>query len=107
LLIFDKWLASKQNHHALLLFMCLTNKKLLILETVMATNPRMYSRTQKKQHGKNIYVIWQLKGADLKPFSVLEVNIVRLGLSFQAKTYGFVVVLLSLKLYIYLNFFVL
>jgi hypothetical protein len=32
--------------------MCLDNKKLLSLETVMATNPWMYSRTQKKQHGK-------------------------------------------------------
>jgi hypothetical protein len=32
--------------------MCLDNKKLLSLETVMATNPWMYSRTQKKQHEK-------------------------------------------------------
>jgi hypothetical protein len=32
--------------------MCLDNKKLFILETVMATNPWMYSRTQKKQHEK-------------------------------------------------------
>jgi hypothetical protein len=28
----------------------LENKKLLSLETVMATNPWMYSRTPKKQH---------------------------------------------------------
>jgi hypothetical protein len=34
------------------LLMCLDNKKLLSLETVMATNPWMYSSTQKKQHGK-------------------------------------------------------
>jgi hypothetical protein len=34
--------------------MCLDNKKLLSLETVMATNPWMYSRTQKKQHEKNV-----------------------------------------------------
>jgi hypothetical protein len=50
--IFAKWLASKQNHHVLLLLMCLDNKKLLSLEIVMATNPWMYSRTPKKQHGK-------------------------------------------------------
>jgi len=36
----------------LVLLMCLDNKKLLCLETVMATNPWMYSRTQKKQQGK-------------------------------------------------------
>jgi hypothetical protein len=30
--------------------MCLDNKKLLILDTDMATNPCMYSGTQKKQH---------------------------------------------------------
>jgi hypothetical protein len=45
-------LASKQIQHVLLLLMCLDNKKLLSLETVMATNPLMYSRTQKKQHEK-------------------------------------------------------
>ena len=33
--------------------MCLDNKKLLILDTDMATNPCMYSGTQKKQHKKN------------------------------------------------------
>jgi hypothetical protein len=32
------------------LLMCLDNKKLLILDTDMATNPCMYSGTQKKQH---------------------------------------------------------
>jgi len=32
--------------------MCLDNKKLLILDTDMATNPCMYSGTQKKQHKK-------------------------------------------------------
>jgi hypothetical protein len=32
--------------------MCLDNKKLLILDTDMATNPCMYSGTQKKQHIK-------------------------------------------------------
>ncbi len=48
-----------------------------------------------------INVIWQLKKADLKPFSVLGVHIVRLGLSFQAKNYSILVVILSQKL----NFF--
>jgi len=37
-----------------------------------------------------IYVIWQLKEADLKPFSVLVVNIVRLGLFFLAKKLWFI-----------------
>jgi hypothetical protein len=36
----------------LLLLMCLDNKKLSFLGTDMATNPWMYSRTQKKQHKK-------------------------------------------------------
>jgi hypothetical protein len=53
-LIFAKWFASKQDHHVLLLLMCLDNKKLISLETVMETNPWMYSRTQKKQHKKQI-----------------------------------------------------
>jgi hypothetical protein len=43
--------------------------------------------------------MWELKEADLLPFSVLGVNIVRLGLSFQAnKNYVFLDVLLLLKL---------
>jgi len=43
--------------------------------------------------------MWQLKEAELKSFSVLGVNIVKLDLCFQVKTsYGFLVVLLSLKL---------
>ncbi len=41
-----------------------------------------------------IYVIWQLKEADLKPFPVLAVNIVRLGLFFLALVGAF----LSFKL---------
>jgi hypothetical protein len=36
------------------LLMCLDNKKLLILDTDMATNPCMYSGTQKKQHKKKV-----------------------------------------------------
>ena len=41
--------------------MCLDNKKLLSLETFMATNPLMYSRTQKKQHEKKKKNRGQLK----------------------------------------------
>jgi hypothetical protein len=52
LLIFAKWLASKQIQHVLLLLTCLDNKKPLSLETVMATNPWMYSRTQKSNMKK-------------------------------------------------------
>jgi hypothetical protein len=40
----------------LLLLMCLDNKKLSFLGTDMATNPWMYSRTQKKQHKKKLIV---------------------------------------------------
>jgi len=34
--------------------MCLDNKKLLSLETVTATNPWMYSRTQKSNMEKGV-----------------------------------------------------
>jgi hypothetical protein len=40
------------------LLMCLDNKKLLSLETVMATNPWMYSRTQKSNMEKNLTDLW-------------------------------------------------
>ncbi len=35
--------------------MCLDKKKLLILDTDMATNPCMYSGTKKKQHKKSVF----------------------------------------------------
>jgi hypothetical protein len=43
--------------------MCLDNKKLLILDTDMATNLCMYSRTQKKQHKKksNLHRAYKFK----------------------------------------------